>query len=82
MYGFIVPKNGEFVFKISEPSDDEKIGRGKECGNVSTSSGHITNLIQIGDILKSHHKSDFDLNRNTIFGTRKLKNSTSSTSPR
>jgi len=76
MYGFIVPKNGEFVFKLSEPSDDEKIGRGKECGNVSTSSGHITNLIQIGDILKAHHKSDFDLNRNAIFGIRKLKNST------
>ena len=39
-------------------------------------TGHISNLVEIGDILKAAGKSDFDLNRGTILGTRKIKNST------
>ena len=39
-------------------------------------TGHITNLIELGDILKANGKSDFDLNRGIIVGTRKIKNST------
>jgi hypothetical protein len=38
-------------------------------------TGHLTNLIEIGDILKANKKSDFDLNR-AMIGTRKIKNST------
>jgi hypothetical protein len=77
IYGFIVPKNGDVVFKTAEPPEEAgKIGRGKECGNVSTMTGHITNLVEIGDILKASNKSDFDLNRGIIVGTRKIKNST------
>ena len=76
-YGFIVPKNGDVVFKSAEPpSEGGKIGRGKECGNVSTMTGHIANLIVIGDILKATGKTDFDLNRGTVLGSRKIKNST------
>jgi hypothetical protein len=76
-YGFIVPKNGDIVFKTAEPpSEGGKIGRGKECGNVSTMTGHIANLVQIGDILKTAGKTDFDLSRGIILGTRKIKNST------
>jgi hypothetical protein len=76
-YGFLVPKNGDIVFKTAEPPyEGGKVGRGKECGNVSTMTGHISNLIQIGDTLKSTGKSDFDLNREIILGTRKIKNST------
>jgi len=76
-YGFIVPKNGDVVFKTAEPpSEGGKIGRGKECGNVSTMTGHIANLILIGDILKVAGKTDFDLNRGTVLGSRKIKNST------
>jgi hypothetical protein len=76
-YGFIVPKNGDVVFKTAEPPfQGGKVGRGKECGNVSTMTGHIANLIKIGDILKTAGKSDFDLNRTAILGTRKIKNST------
>jgi hypothetical protein len=33
-------------------------------------------LLEIGDILKAAGKSDFDLNRGIILGTRKIKNST------
>ena len=76
-YGFIVPKNGDIVFKTAEPPNEGgKIGRGKECGNVSTMTGHITNLVEIGDILKAAGKTDFDLSRGIILGTRKIKNST------
>jgi hypothetical protein len=76
-YGFIVPKNGDVVFKSAEPPNEGgKIGRGKECGNVSTMTGHIANLIVIGDILKATGKTDFDLNRGTVLGSRKIKNST------
>ena len=76
-YGFIVPKNGDVVFKAAEPPfEGGKVGRGKECGNVSTMTGHISNLVRVGDILKTAGKSDFDLNRGIVLGTRKIKNST------
>ncbi len=76
-YGFLVPKNGDFVFKTAEPPyEGGKVGRGKECGNVSTMTGHIANLVKIGDILKAAGKTDFDLNRESLLGTRKIKNST------
>jgi hypothetical protein len=70
-------ENGDIVFKTAEPPyEGGKVGRGKECGNVSTMTGHITNLVEIGDILKAAGKTDFDLNRGIIVGTRKIKNST------
>ena len=76
-YGFVVPKNGDIVFKTADPPyEGSKVNRGKECGNVSTMTGHISNLVEIGDILKATGKSDFDLNRGIILGTRKIKNST------
>ena len=76
-YGFVVPKNGDVVFKTADPPyEGSKVNRGKECGNVSTMTGHISNLVEIGDILKAVGKSDFDLNRGIILGTRKIKNST------
>ena len=76
-YGFVVSKNGDVVFKTADPPyEGSKVNRGKECGNVSTMTGHISNLVEIGDILKATGKSDFDLNRGIILGTRKIKNST------
>jgi hypothetical protein len=78
LYGFIVPKNGDVVFKTGEPpAEGGNVGRGKECSNVSTMTGHISNLIDIGDVLKAAGKTDFDLNRGTLLGgERKIKNST------
>ena len=76
-YGFIVPKNGGVVFKSDVPPEvGGKIGRGKECGNVSTMTGHIMYLIQIGDVLKRADKSDFDLHREAITDIRRIRNST------
>ena len=57
------------------PEEAGKIGRGKECGNVSGMAGHITSLVQLGDILKENGKSDFDLNR-AMISYRKIKNPT------
>jgi hypothetical protein len=77
-YGFIAPKNGDVVFKTAEPPAGElgKLGRGKECANVSTMTGHIKDLIEIGDILKAAERGDFDLNEGILRGSRKIKNAT------
>jgi hypothetical protein len=77
IYGIIVPKNGEFVFKTDKPPEvGGKLGRGKECRNVTTMTGHLSKLIQIGDILKQNGKTDFQLNRTVLLGLRKITNST------
>jgi hypothetical protein len=79
IYGVIVPKNGEFVFKTDTPPEiGGKIGRGKECRNVTTMTGHLSQLIQVGDALKRNGKTDFQLNRIVLLsGIRKITNSTS-----
>ena len=77
LYGIIVPKNGEFVFKTDKPPEvGGKLGRGKECRNVTTMTGHISQLIQVGDVLKRNGKTDFQLNRMVLLGLRKITNST------
>jgi len=77
LYGFVVPKNGGVVFKSDIPPEvGGKIGRGKECGNVSIMVEHITNLIKIGDVLQRANKTDFDLHREAITDTRRIRNST------
>ena len=76
-YGFIIPKNGEVVFKTAEPpTEGKKVSKGKECNTVSTTAIHIRNLIEIGNILKAAGKTDFDLTNAILFGTRKVKNAT------
>jgi hypothetical protein len=73
IYGIIVPKNGKVVFKTDKPPEvGGKLGRGKECGNVSGAENRRTSLIQIGDILKMHNKSDFRLNRPVLVGSHKI----------
>jgi hypothetical protein len=64
IYGIVVPKNGEFVFKTDTPPEEGgKLGRGKECSNVTGMTGHISKLVQVGDVLKRNGKTDFQLNR-------------------
>jgi hypothetical protein len=73
IYGIIVPKNGKVVFKTDKPPEvGGKLGRGKECGNVSGKENRLVSLIQIGDILIQHGKSDFRLNRATLTGPHKI----------
>ncbi len=78
LYGFCVPKNGEVVFKTGEPpAVDGKVGRGKECANVSTMTGHIKQLLQVGAILIEADMGDYDLRSNILsVGSRKVRNAT------
>jgi hypothetical protein len=38
------------------------LGSGRECAIVSSTTGHIENLVNLGDMLKSVVGSDFGLN--------------------
>lgn len=76
LYGFIVPKNGDVVFKVAQPPyGNDPVSKGKECATVSNMSGHIKDLIEIGNILKEKINYDFDLNYITLTNKRKIKNS-------
>jgi hypothetical protein len=75
-YGFIVSKNQSLVFKTAiPPGVGEPLPRGKECANVSTMTGHINDLIHLGDILEDNGYGDFDLTVNVIVKQRKIANS-------
>jgi hypothetical protein len=39
-------------------------------------TGHIINLVKLGDILKRNGKSDFDLTNGVLLKTREIKNAT------
>jgi len=76
LYGFVVPKDGEFVFKTNEQTDGGWISkRGKECINVSNKPQQREYLLRIGDELKAAHGSDCHLDRDTILESPKIKNS-------
>lgn len=48
IYGFLAPKEGTMVFKTNKPpKSDEKLGRGSECGNVSTTRDHRNKIDSI-----------------------------------
>jgi hypothetical protein len=77
LYGIIVPKYGEMVFKIDTPPEvGGKLGKGKQISIVTTMTGHIAKLIEIGDILKKNGRTDFQLNRAILAGPRSIENST------
>jgi hypothetical protein len=77
LYGFIVSKNGSIVFKTADPPDTgKKVERGLECENVSNMTGHVTKLVQLGDVLRSEGQHDLDLTRTMIRVERPIENST------
>jgi hypothetical protein len=52
LYGFLVPKGEDIVFKTGvPPAAGGKIGRGQECANVSTTTEHLNKLIAMGEVL-------------------------------
>jgi hypothetical protein len=63
LYGFLITKNGELVFKTNRPRPDGGVDMGQECGNVSSKTAHIEKLIELGIALVQEGKGDFDLNR-------------------
>ena len=60
IYGFMVPKKGELIFKTSEkPSQVGAIPeKGGECGNISTVSFHVTMLVRLGVQMQSKGEVD------------------------
>ena len=53
LYGFCVPKRGNFVFKTQEPHPiGKKPDRGKECGIITTKNQYIEKLVSLGEELK------------------------------
>ena len=76
LYGYNVPKDGHMVFKTNKtPNEGDKIGRGSECMIVSNIKEHMKNLIQIGDILRTHIRTDFGLNHDSLITQRTIKGS-------
>ena len=63
LYGFIVVKNRQYIFKTGEPpAGDERLGVGLECARNSKIAVHMTKLIKLGDVLNRNGYGDFDLN--------------------
>ena len=62
LYGFMVPKNDNIVFKKNNPPTARgKLGKGKECVIVSTMTGHHEDLVILGSILNEAGYGTFDL---------------------
>ena len=72
VYGFIVAKKGTFVFKTDEFIENKRIG-GQECANSTNMKDKMNKLMMLGDILKESNRTDFELNKTTIYGERPLK---------
>jgi hypothetical protein len=51
LYGFVVPKNERFIFKIDEAENNKKVFKGVECGIVSTMEPHMKRLLQLMSII-------------------------------
>jgi hypothetical protein len=63
IYGFMVPKKGELIFKTSEkPAQVGAIPeKGGECGNISTISFHVSMLVRLGKEMASRGELDVAL---------------------
>jgi hypothetical protein len=66
LYGFLISKNGELVFKTNRPRPDGGVLKGQECGIVSSKAVHMDKLIELGMVLVREGKGDFDLNRTVL----------------
>lgn len=54
LYGFLAPKESVFVFKTnSPPKTGEKLGRGSECGIVSTTRDHKNKIDRLFAAIES-----------------------------
>jgi hypothetical protein len=75
-YGYLAPKDGHFVFKTNKSPDvNGKIGRGSECIIVSNIKEHLLQLLSIGELVQRSLGYDFELNRDTLLESRKIKSS-------
>ncbi len=63
IYGFMVPKKGELIFKTNEKLAQvgKEPDKGGECGNISTASFHVNMLIRLGKEFNSRGEVEIPL---------------------
>jgi hypothetical protein len=66
IYGFLIAKNRELIFKTGVPDPSGEVGRGQECGNVSNKTGHINKLIAMGILLEQSGRGYMGLTRTVL----------------
>jgi hypothetical protein len=75
MYGFMVPKNGELIFKTNEKV--AQVGKvpekGGECGNISTVSYHVGMLKRLYTILDGLNEKDIKLTSEMVQVRKRVK---------
>jgi hypothetical protein len=76
LYGFLVPKKGELIFKnVNPPGVGNKVEKGQECSISSQVSDHLRKLKELGRAFESEKKGfDLDLNEEKLTGSRKFEN--------
>jgi hypothetical protein len=75
LYGFLVPKKGEIVFKRAQPPVvGGKVGLGQECASSSAVTDHLKKLVLLGPILEKTLGKDFDISMDALTGERKFEN--------
>ncbi len=75
LYGFLVPKKGEIVFKRAEPPVvNGKVGLGQECASSSAVTDHLKKLVILGPILERTLGKDYDISMDALTGERKFEN--------
>jgi len=76
LYGFLVPKKGELIFKnVNPPAVGAKVEKGQECSISSQVSDHLRKLKELGSAIATEKKTDLGLNEETLTGRpRKFEN--------
>jgi hypothetical protein len=76
LYGFLVPKKGELIFKnVNPPGVGNKVEKGQECSISSQVSDHLRKLKELGTTIQTEKKgTDFGLDDATLTGPRKFEN--------
>ena len=76
IYGFVVPKSGNMVFKTNNPHiEGEKVKGGRECGIV-TAKEYQTVLSSIGDELTKSNLPNLELDIGHLTSSKDIINST------
>ena len=75
LFGFIVSKHGTYIMKHDKPTDTvmERF-KGLECANRSGMTGHIKDLVMLGEILEENNMGNFGLTTDILKTVRKIAN--------
>ena len=76
LYGIIVPKRGNLVFKTTEPLPKFKAVSGQECAIITTKSQWKDKLLSIGNELKKENRPVLDLDKEHLTASSDITNST------